>query len=117
MTFFVSGKPLTIWTKLTDNTATTCFTAEGKTTILGIACTEWGGDTPNLTIARVTPAPVTHYLRNALAMTAKQRVTIDEVFVLNKGDTIKVTSSDASGEVDVMVTYLPSDATVGGDHH
>lgn len=117
MSVFVSGRPLTQWTKLSDSNATTCFEADSKTTIVSIACTESGGNTPNLTVSRVTTAPVTHAVHYKATMTARSTELVDRLLVLDKGDTIKVTSSNAGGAVDVEVTYLTSSATAGGDHH
>lgn len=110
MSVLVSGQPQTAYSKLTDNTLTTVFTASKRTTIVGMAFTETQGGTPALTVQRTTTAPVTYYFRNALAVTAKQRLLFDEVFSLDQGDTIKAQSDDAGGDFDVMITYLAPSA-------
>lgn len=113
MSFTVSGIPLTKWTRLTDNTATTIFTATKRTTIVQMAFTEHAGGTPTLTVLR-SDGTNDHYFRNALAMTAKEVVTFDEVFTLNTGDTLKAQSNDAQGDVHCRVTYLAPDTSVQG---
>lgn len=109
MSFLVSGQPLTLYDQLTANTAKTLYTASKRTTIVSIACTETNGGTQTLSVY-VTTASGDRYLRKTLAVTAKQRVLIDEVFALNAGDILKAQSGDASGYFDVMVTYLAPDA-------
>lgn len=110
MSFLVSGQPLTLYDQLTANTAKTLYTASKRTTIVSIACTETNGGTQALSVFVTTAAGADRYLRKALAVTAKQRVLIDEVFSLNTGDVLKAQSGDASGYFDVMVTYLAPDA-------
>lgn len=109
MAFTVSGQPLTKYAKLTDNTETTLLTASKRTTIVSMGFTETAGGTPTLAVWR-SDGTTDHHLRSALAVTARQRVLLDEVFALNAGDTIKAQSSDASGDFDVMITYLVPDA-------
>lgn len=109
MSILVSGQPQTTYAKLTANTATTLFTATKRTTIVGLGFTETNGGTQTLSIWR-SDGTNDHYFRKALAVTAKQRVLIDEVFSLNSGDTIKGQSGDASGYFDVTITYLAPDA-------
>lgn len=109
MSFIVSGQPLTKYDKLDDNTLTTVFTATKRTTVLAMGFTETNGGTQALTVVRDN-GTTTYSFRTAKAVTAKERVLIDEVFVLNTGDTIKAQSGDASGYFDVMITYLAPDA-------
>lgn len=109
MSVLVSGQPQTEWTKITANTATTIFTAQKRTTIVSIAASENNGGTPTLAIWR-TKVATDYYLRSTLAVTARQRVLIDEVLVLDAGDLLKAQSNDASGHFDVTVTYLGPDA-------
>ena len=113
MSFAVTGQPLTEWTKLTDNTLTTIFTARKNTTIIGISATELAGSTSQVTILR-SDGSNSFYLRKALAVTAKQHLTFDEVFQLGTGDTIKAQTNDAAGNLDCAVTYLNPDATALG---
>lgn len=109
MSVLVNGQPQTEWTRLTANTATTIFTAAKRTTIVGIAASENAGSTPTLAIWR-TKSATDYYLRSTLAVTARQRVLIDEVLVLDQGDILKAQSGDAAGKFDVTVTYLAPSA-------
>lgn len=109
MSVLVNGQPQTEWTRLTDNTATTIFSATKRTTVVSIAATENNGGVPTLAIYRLKGA-TNYYLRSVLAVTARQRVLIDEVLVLDQGDVLKAQSSDASGHFDVTVTYLAPSA-------
>jgi hypothetical protein len=100
--------------KITDNAATAVFTATKRTVITGIALTENAGSTPNLTVDRYDTANTTaYYLRNALAVTAKQTVTFENhmPMVLHQGWSLRVTSSDAAGKFDGQITYVLPDAT------
>jgi hypothetical protein len=91
---------------LTDNTATTVYgPAKSSTTVLSVVCCETGGATPNLTIAK-TNGVRTIYYRNAKAMTARETVVYDTPIFLRVGWSLKVTSSNASGLVDVEAIYL-----------
>lgn len=107
MTYNVSGGAiLGNDANLTDDTATTVLgPAKSNTVVLSIVCCETGGDTPNLTIAKTNGTRTVHY-RNAKAMTAKETVLYDTPIHLRAGWSLQVTSSNASGEVDVDVTYL-----------
>lgn len=106
MTYNVSGGAvLGVDKNLTDNTATTLLAATSNTVVLSIVCTEIGGVTPNLSILK-TNGTRTVYYRNAKAMTAKETVLYDTPIFLRAGWSLKVTSSNASGLVDVDVTYL-----------
>lgn len=114
MSFTILGAPpITAYTKLTGNTATTVLPGVKQTvTILSVECTETNGGTPNLTIDVYDTANTTaYYKKNAQAMTAKQTVLYDEPFTIPNGWVLRVTSSDASGHVDVMVNYIPGDAS------
>ena len=110
MSVLVNGQPQTEWTRITGNTATTIFTAAKRTTIVAIAASETSGSIPTLAIWR-TKSATDYYLRSALAVTARQRVLIDEVLVLDQGDVLKAQSNDAAGKFDVTVTYLAPSAT------
>lgn len=115
MSFFVSGAPQTSWVRLTDTNETTLFTAIKRTTIIGMRFKEHAGGTPTLTVIR-DDGTNDHYFRNAEAMTAKQEVVFDEIFVLDPGDTLKATSNDSQGDVHCRVTYIAGDAAIGGNH-
>jgi hypothetical protein len=90
--------------RLTDGSATIVFTASGVTPISSIICTPTNG-TPNLTIEIYNAAGASAMtLRKAVAMTAGTAFIFNEVLTLNPGETIRVTSSSGSGEIDVLVT-------------
>lgn len=113
--FLLGGALHTIDFKITGNTATAVFTARSRTVITSLVITENNGSTPNLTVDRYDTANTTaYYLRNALAVTAKQTVIFDEPMVLQTGWSIRVTSSDASGRFDGTMTYIFPDASARG---
>jgi len=116
MSFTVSGGLLSKPVKLTGNSVTEILVATKRTTILSVICAEIGAATPNLTVELYdTTNTTSYYLRFALAMTAKQVVVLNDEFVLPQGWKLRVTSSNASGQVDVLVNYLNPDATsLGG---
>lgn len=90
--------------RLTGNTATTVYTANGAATIASIICTPTNG-TPTLTIEIYNEAGSSvMFLRKTVAMTAGTAFVFNEAFTLNPAETIKVTSSAAGGDMDVMVT-------------
>lgn len=104
---------LTSYVKLTNNTATDVLPDVSQAVVvLSIACHEIGGNTPNLTIEVYDPkAPATsYYRRNAVAMAARQIVETDLPFTVPNGWELRVTSSHASGLVDVWVSYVVADA-------
>lgn len=113
--FLLGGALDTIDKKITGSSATVIFTATKRTIITSIVITENFGSTPNLTVDRYdTPNTTIYYLRNAQAVTAKQTIVFSEEMVLKPGWSIRVTSSDAAGKFDVMLTYLMPDATAKG---
>lgn len=90
--------------RLTGNTATTVYAASGATSIASIICTPTNG-TPSLTIEIYNEAGSSvMFLRKAVAMTAGTPFIFNEAFTINPAETIRVTSSAASGDMDVMVT-------------
>ena len=109
MSILVSGQPQTEWSRLTGNTATVIYTADKRTTITAIAASVNAAGTPTLAIWR-TKGATDFYLRMAQAVTAGQRVLIDEVLVLDQGDILKAQSNDASGHFDITVTHLAPSA-------
>ena len=115
MTYNISGGALLpAETKLTDNALTDVLGPFlTSTVVLSIVCTEIGNTTPNLTIAKNKGA-TTIYYRFAKAMTAKETVTFEVPIVLKTGWTLQVQSSNASGQVDVDVSYLAPDKTSHG---
>lgn len=101
-----AGGAITDDGRLTANTATTIFTAKGATWIRSITATERNGGTPTLTIDKYDVANTTAYhIRRAVAMTAGAQVVYNEPFLLPLGWTLRLTSNDASGNVDWSVTY------------
>lgn len=117
MTFNISGGALLPQeTKLTSNAVTDVYgPAQTSTVILSVVCTEIGGVTPNLTIAKVNRAgTVTIYYRFQKPMLAKETVIYETPIVVKSGWKLQVTSSTASGLVDVDVTYLAPDKTSHG---
>jgi hypothetical protein len=90
--------------RLTGNTATTVFSATGFTPIASIICTPTSG-TPTCTIEIFDAAGSgIMKLRTAQATTAGTPLIFNEVITINPGQSIKVTSSAAGGDMDVMVT-------------
>lgn len=114
MSFSVSGIPLSEWTRLTGNTATTIYTATRPTTIISIGWSETAGGTHTLSIVR-NDGTNDHILRGGAALTAYEHGVFDEVIRLKQGDTLKATSGDVAGKVDLRVTYLAPDASVQGN--
>lgn len=115
MTYNISGGAiLSQATKLTANTATNVLGPNPTSAvILSVVCTEIGNVTPNLTIAK-TNGTTTIYYRFQKAMAAKETVIFDTPIVLKTNWTLQVTSSTASGLVDVDVSYLAPDKTSHG---
>lgn len=90
--------------RLTGNSATTVFTAQGVTPIASIICTPTSG-TPTCTIEIFNAAGSgIMKLCAAQATTAGTPLIFNEVFTLSPGQVIKVTSSAAGGDMDVLVT-------------
>lgn len=113
--FLLGGAMDSLDFKITGNTAVAVFTATKRTVITSLVITENAGSTPNLTVDRYDVAHTTaYYLRNALAVTAKQTVTFNEPMVLKAGWSLRVTSSDAAGKFDGILSYLFPDATAKG---
>jgi len=117
MTYNISGGAiLSQATNITGNTAVDVYgPAPTSTVILAVVCTETGNVTPNLTIAKVNAAgTVTINYRFQKAMLAKETVVFDTPIVLKTGWKLRVTSSTATGLVDVDVSYLAPDKSSQG---
>lgn len=108
MTIAITGGLISEWAKVSGNTATTVFTANRKTLIVSIAVTPTSG-TPSLTIARYDGTS-RYNRRTAVAMTAGTAYVDENPFVLDNEDTIEITSSSATGDMDVCVTYVSPEA-------
>lgn len=101
----------TIFGKITGNTATVIFTAEGATYVRSIQVCENAGSTPNLTIDVYDTVNAVAYLkRRATAVVAGAEILYTNEFMLPQGWSIRLTSSDAAGKFDYSVTYDESDA-------
>jgi len=103
MTILVAGAQLTEYKTITASTVTTVFTATARTTITGLSVCPTTG-TPNLSVSRYD-GTTRHYLRKLVAMTAGTAFVYETPFVLDAGNVLEVTSSSASGDMDVLVTY------------
>ena len=86
-------------TRLTGNTATTVFTAVGATPIASIIVCPTTG-TPTFTITLVSPAAV---IRNIWKGTSPN--VFNEYIMVPPLYVLKVTSSSATGDMDVTVTH------------
>jgi hypothetical protein len=75
--------------------------ADERTEVLWLQCTEISGNTPALTI-EVYDGTDSFYLRYQFAMTAKERVLIDQGFALEKNQFLRVTAG-AANQIDVVV--------------
>jgi hypothetical protein len=111
MSVFITGSGLiTDKFSIADNVATVVLDVDSSVTVVQIKCVERGAMTPTLTVD-VHDGTDTYYLRNALAMTAKQEVNIDGPIELANDEALRVTSNHASGLIDVFVTYFSPSAT------
>jgi hypothetical protein len=106
------GSILTKATKLTTTSATALYTAQKRTVILSIVATEITGNTPALTL-ELYDATTSYYLRNALAMTAKQTLIFNEPLTINAGWSIRATAG-AANQIDCLITFMSPDATALG---
>ena len=107
-----AGRLLSERTDLTTNSETAVLGAVTSRTIVKlIRCVEYTGATPSLTILITDKDGNDWYLRGTTAMTAYQTVSIED-FVLNAGDTLNVTASNAN-DVQVFVDYFAADKTAG----
>ena len=113
---------ITEYGKITGNSATTIFTAKGATNIRSLVVSENAGATPNLTVEIYDVANTTSYYPGgttattwkAKAVSAGQAVTFNEQFMLPALWAIRITSSDAAGKFDWILTYDSSTAAARG---
>ena len=111
MSYFVTGSALTTEkTKLTNNLATPVLDLGKAVLVASVTCTEVGGATPNLTIEAFDGTTST-YRTFQRPMAAKERYADTEPFQLDNNEVLRVTSSNASGQVHVWVNYFTADAT------
>lgn len=106
------GSILTKAVKLTTTTATPLYLASKRTVILSIIATEIAGATPALTLD-LFDGTTAYFLRNVLAMTAKQLLIFNEPIAINPGWSIRATAG-AANQVDCLITYMSPDATALG---
>lgn len=100
--------------RIANNGLTTVFNAVGQVAISSIIVTPTTG-TPNLTIEIYDASAASIMtLRKAVAMTAGTAFIFNELFTLNPGQTIRVTSSSATGDMDVMVIRAVATAAQTG---
>lgn len=106
-----AGSLQEISVRLAGSSATAIAT--GPLFVPWFAVGENNGGTPNLTVV-LTDGTTTVYLIgegaawNAKAMTAKQGILFDDGYVVPAGWSIKVTSSDASGHMDITGVKFPA---------
>lgn len=106
------GSILTTSAKLTVTTPVTLYAASKRTVIVGIVATEIAAATPALTLA-LWDGTTYYYLRNALAMTAKETFKYVEPFALQNNWELRAIAS-AANQIDCLVTYMSPDATALG---
>lgn len=114
MSFTIQGgNVLTQSTKLTTADPTEIASGgQSGAVIIGIYAAELAGSTPSLRIYKKRGTTETH-LRGAKAMTAYEEYTRDVIIVLKANETLEAEAS-AANQVDIMVSYIPSDATAKG---
>ncbi len=107
MSVAIEGAILAQNTTITGSSVTTVLSLGRLATMASITVCPTNG-TPNLSIS-IYDGTTRRYLRKAVAMTAGTAFTYDIPQGLNRKDVVEVTSSSASGDMDVFVNYL-SDA-------
>lgn len=96
---------LTEYGKLTSSSVTTIYTASlGTTRIRSLQCCENNAGTPTLTVEAYDGTNI-YYLRKGLAVAAGTPIVFNEAFYLPQGWSLRLTSSDAQGEIDWILTY------------
>jgi len=109
---------ITEYGKIPGNTATTIFTAKGATTLRSLDVTENNGSTPNLTVEIYDVANTTSYYPvgisgttysawKAKAVSAGQGIVFFAGLekLLPNAWAVRITSSDAAGRFDWILTY------------
>lgn len=107
MTVSILGALVPQNTTITTNAVTTVLSLGRLGTMASITVCPTNG-TPSLSIS-VYDGTTRRYLRKAVAMTAGTPYTYETPQGLNRKDVVEVTSSSATGDMDVFVNYL-SDA-------
>lgn len=98
---------LTEIAKLTSSAATVVYTADrGATRINSITACENSGATPSLTLeAYDTLGTTSYYIRRVVALSVGTQVVYNTPFTLPHNWSIRATSNNASGLIDVFVDY------------
>jgi hypothetical protein len=97
----IAGTPTPIAVKLTTTDPTAIAgSATARTHVVWFQCAEIAASTPALTV-EIYDGTTSFYLRNALAMTAKQEVRFENGITLEKGQFLRVTAG-AANQVDVV---------------
>lgn len=106
MSLTLLGATETERTRLTDGSVTTVLSKDPKVTLVSIALAENNGATPTVSLD-VYDGTNARYLQKSVALTAGGRVTLDLTGeVIHQHEVVRAMSSDASGHVDVAVTYI-----------
>lgn len=108
---------ITEYGKITGSTVTTIFTAKGSTTLRSLEVTENNGSTPNLTVEIYDVANTTSYYPTGISGTTysawkAKAVSAGQAIVFFTSEkqlpnawAVRITSSDAAGRFDWMLTY------------
>lgn len=105
MSLFSYGTPLSAYMRLSNNTIQTVFTAERKTVITHWICANRSGGAVTLTLEK-TNGTTQIYYRFATSIAANSYDADTREIVLDPGWSLKATSGNASGNLDIDVTYL-----------
>lgn len=107
------GNVQTRYTKLIASTPTTILDGgQSGAIVIAVYAAEITGGTPTLSIAHFDGTTTT-YIRNAKALVAHEEYARDVILVLKATDVLQATAS-AANQVDIAVTYIPSDRTAKG---
>lgn len=104
MTISIIGAIVPQNTTITANTVTTVLSLGRLATLASITVCPTTG-TPSLSVS-IYDGTTRRYLRKAVAMTAGTPFVYDTPQALNRKDAVEVTSSSATGDMDVFVNYL-----------
>lgn len=108
MTIAISGGLLTEPKAITGSSITTVYTADKRTLIASIVVTPTSG-TPNLSVSRYD-GTTRSYIRKVVTTTAGTAWTWEIPFILDPGGVLEVTSSSATGDMDVLTTFVNPNA-------
>lgn len=108
MTVSIIGAILSQNTTISTNGITTVLSLGRLATLASVVVCPTSG-TPSLSIS-IYDGTTRRYLRKAVAMTAGTPYIFETPQGLNRKDVVEVTSSSATGDMDVFVSYL-SDAS------